>query len=79
MEAKRRQKFIEKVNGLIEQKGKNSIILSEEKFDQIVQALQRITSSGAKNSKDYRIQTRFQLLEIDGNYQLIKNGTEKNS
>lgn len=73
----RKKKFIDAVFQAQTKKAENSQLLSREKYDGIVGTLERIAASGAKSPKDYRLQARYQLLEVQGLFQLIRKGTEK--
>lgn len=76
MEALRRQKFIERIKDATLKKAKNSQILSQEKYGSIIQSLQRIETNGAKEPKDFRLKSRYQVLEIGDVHQLVKKGTD---
>lgn len=77
MDEARKRKFIERVLQAENKKAINSTLLTRRKFDAIVQNLRNIEESGAKENKDYRLQNRYQLLEIQDNFYLNKKGTEK--
>lgn len=72
----RRKKFIELIHQANTRKGVNAQILTNEKYDLIIKLLQQISVDGAKKPKDYKLQTRYQLLDIQGSFYLKKKGTE---